>query len=286
MSNSEVIKKIIGYLNSPSPLWENQITAAISQYKWNELKGKKIGIDNYSIEKCLSLNSDFLSKSFPIINLRNNKHIQLISPSSSVENFYLEHGIKAVEVNAQNVDQTIFKLKCAFQILKLEDSVFEFIELLLKSIYIIESEDKEIDISYSHPSIPFSIFLSICEDSSVISSLRVAESILHESMHLKLTLLENIIPLVYSNTGNVFFSPWRDEKRPAHGVLHGLFVFRGILDFFVLIKDYKEVKVAKGYIEDRIVQIKKELAKINDFATCIDLTRDGAILTANLLPLN
>ncbi len=154
------------------------------------------------------------------------------------------------------------------------------------SIHIFRPPDVEIDLSYSHPQIPFSIFLSVCEDDSTISNFRLAESILHEAMHLKLTLIENIVPLVEANTNTLFYSPWRSEERPIKGVLHGLFVFRAIKEFYEEL--YKTIKFseAEEYFSTRISQIKNEITLLKGFAASSELTVEGANLSKNLLPLN
>jgi HEXXH motif-containing protein len=163
--------------------------------------------------------------------------------------------------------------------------VLDDVLTLVRSIQVLQSEDDEIDVSYSHPGIAFSIFVSLCKDISPLSDLRVAESILHEAMHLKLTLIEKIVPLVKVDTGNRYYSPWREELRPARGVLHGMFVFRTILDFFRGL-GVPEGEGIAGYLTFRKEQIIHELRQLRGFYTCPDFTPDGAILTENLLPSN
>jgi HEXXH motif-containing protein len=113
----------------------------------------------------------------------------------------------------------------------------------------------------------------------------VAESILHESMHLKLSLIEQIVPLVKPDTGNRYYSPWRDEPRPAHGVMHGLFVFRAVFDFFRSLNGQTRASI-KDHLDFRQEQIIEEFRQLDQFDRCPDLTSDGAILIKNLLPLS
>ena len=55
---------------------------------------------------------------------------------------------------------------------------------------------------------------------------RVAEALVHEAMHLQLSLLERRIELVESDrTKAVAFSPWRNSERDVQGVIHALYVF-------------------------------------------------------------
>jgi len=199
--------------------------------------------------------------------------------------FYEEHGLTPIPASELIAFAAINKLKRALDMLGSVRPVLDDVLKLVRSIQILKSEDEEIDVSYSHPGIAFSIFVSLCKDESQLSDLRVAESILHEAMHLKLTLIEKIVPLVKADTGNRYYSPWREELRPARGVLHGIFVFRAILDFFRRLEVPKSGGIA-GHLRFRADQIIGELGQLEGFHTCPDLTADGATLTKNLLPSN
>ncbi|MEJ7684092.1 MAG: hypothetical protein WKG06_40815 [Segetibacter sp.] len=102
-----------------------------------------------------------------------------------MQSFYDEHGLELLTENEIEADGALWKLKKAISILRLIEPAYNCITDLIRSIQILRQPDVEIDLSYSHPQIPFSIFLSVCDDDSIVSSLRVAESILHEAMHLK-----------------------------------------------------------------------------------------------------
>lgn len=275
----ELIEQISNFLNRPMPLWEDALTSMLVLDKSQQLN--LIEVD-YSIENCVLGQEKTKALIFDIAGTE----IKIEAPTDTLNNFYESHGLEplsGLQIQKLHVDA---KISDALNMLTLIPSISDFLNCIVKSVQIIRPENEETDISYSHPEIPFSIFVSVCETSSLCSTLRVAESILHEAMHLKLTLIENILPLIKPYSGNVFFSPWRDEKRPARGVLHGLFVFRAILDYFTTIKDVPEIFAERPYIESRIAQIKTDLSHLRDFATCVDLTKDGAILTTNLLPLN
>jgi HEXXH motif-containing protein len=252
-------EEVRDFLNKPTPLWENELTTLLVLNRSHSI-GKPGG---------------------KTINIRG-AVLKIELPDASSRDFYDKHGLEAEAVT----EITNQKIEYAVNTLALVQPITDFLNSIVKTVQIIKAEEEDTDISYSHPELPFSIFLSVCKDSSLRSTLRVAESLLHESMHLKLTLIENVMPLVKPFTGNVFFSPWRDEKRPARGVLHGLFVFRAILDYFEVIKDEPKIQQERGYIEKRISQIRTDLSQLEHFAICNDLTIDGATLTKNLLPSN
>ncbi len=224
---------------------------------------------------------------FPISDNDKGEIVYLEAPSFEyLLKFYDEHGLYPCSEDDLESNAAITKLKSAFAIIDLVKPAHFCITKLVRSIQVLKQEDEEVDVSYSHPKIPFSIFVSVCQDNSMLSNLRVAESILHEAMHLKLTLIENVMPLVKPNTGNLYFSPWREEKRPAQGVLHGAFVFCAILHFCKLILSNLKSLNEINYVLFRIQQISDEIKQLKDFHLCDDLTTDGAILIKNLLPLN
>lgn len=278
------IQKIIqNYLEQPLPLWENEITQLLVAHKWAALaKQSEITPNTYTIAECVIKNKSVAETNLSLSLTNSNIKIEL--PSDDLKGFYEKHGIEPVAISINESENEITKIITALNVLKQVEPVHDFILNIVQSVQLIKAEYPDTDVSYSHPEIPFSIFFSVCDEVSTISDLRVAESILHEAMHLKLTLIENIVPLIVPNAKGLYFSPWRDEPRPARGVLHGLFVFKVLLDFF---KAIIEIDVAeKAYIDSRINQIKEDLYQLKDFALCPDLNIYGANLSKNLLPLN
>src|SRR5436190_5840778 len=87
------------------------------------------------------------------------------------------------------------------------------------------------DISHSEPHWIDRIFISIPERSDEVGALRLAENVIHEAMHLHLTIYEHKRRLVRELTCQIH-SPWRQTPRPYGGVLHGLFVFACLREYF------------------------------------------------------
>lgn len=119
----------------------------------------------------------------------------------------------------------------ALEILCAVPTVLPTVCSLVRALHLIDTADDEIDVSLSEPGLPFSAFVSVPGPAAVAGALRVAEAIRHEAMHLQLTLVEAVVPLV-ARTERTFFSPWRNEHRTAQGVLHALYVFR-VIDAFL-----------------------------------------------------
>lgn len=278
----EIRKIIQDYLEQPLPLWKNEVTQLLVDYKWDALaKQSQIAPNIYTITGCIikDKNVSETNLSFPVTN----SNIKIELPSDDLKEFYEKHGIEPAAISTIESANEITKISSALRMLQHIEPVHNFILKIVQSIQLIKAEYPDTDVSYSHPEIPFSIFFSVCDEISMISDLRVAESILHEAMHLKLTLIENIVPLIVPDAKGLYFSPWRDEPRPARGVLHGLFVFKALLDFFESI--IKTSVTEKEYIQSRINQIKNDLFQLKDFALCPDLTKDGAVLVKSLMKI-
>lgn len=175
------------------------------------------------------------------------------------------------------------RLKEALNVLKHIPSLFTTVVTLVRIIHVLDPRDDEYDVSFSEPHIPFSIFTSIPRRSDINSPLRLAEAIVHEAMHLQLTLIEQDAPLVVESGLN-YLSPWRREFRASGGVLHALYVFR-VIDAF-LTKLLACASLAEGcldYVRDRRDQIARQMDEIKSFRQCPELTPLGTAFVSHLL---
>ena len=154
---------------------------------------------------------------------------------------------------------------------------------LVRSLHLLDPDDDEVDISFSQPWLPFSAFVSVPGPGSTAGALRVAEALLHEAMHLQLTLVEAVVPLVVPS-GKLYFSPWRNEYRTVQGVLHALYVFK-VIDAFLETAPFQGPRLTKSrrHSAERRQTIAHQVRAIRDFRGCRDLTADGAALVDRLL---
>ncbi len=277
-------KSIYGFITDPFPLWECIATKLLVDRKWQQLKAEGLSEQTYhttwflredgnSSERNVSSQQSFIATLDVVLEL----------PSPKLSPFYQSHGLEPLSQSEIEESASIEKLRVAFEMLRNVPEAYDCIGLLVKCIQVLKQPDPEIDISYSHPDIPFTIFVTVCQDAGPTESLRVAESILHEAMHLKLSLIEEILPLIKPNAAGRYFSPWRDEPRPAKGVLHGLFVFRAVLEYLEELGRRSDANL-NSHSQFRIFDIKEELNKLESFLFCPDLTSRGTLLTKNLLP--
>jgi len=276
-------EQIKTYLRHPVPIWNVTLAKALIHWKWYDLATKPLvkDISEYNTANLL------LNAYFPT------PELEEIRPGVFVEapdferltTFYREHDLHLISLNDQRKINATSQLRNAFDFLGLDNICQKSIITLTKRIHVLTQPEPEFDVSYSHPDIPFTIFVSIGDGQSENDVIRLAESILHEGMHLKLTLIEHLIPMISDNS-YFFFSPWRDEERPTRGVLHGMFVFRAILDFYISIQSSIKNSEHYEFIDSRIEMIKSELNCLNGFELNKGLSANGAILARNLLPLN
>jgi HEXXH motif-containing protein len=60
----------------------------------------------------------------------------------------------------------------------------------------------------------------------------LAETLAHEAQHLKLNAILEIMPLTNTDDGRRFYAPWRDDPRPASGLLQGAYAYLGVCEFW------------------------------------------------------
>ncbi len=183
------------------------------------------------------------------------------------------------DIRSSNVLQT---LREAIVLVHFVPSLGVTVARLVRSIHVLRAPGPEYDVSHSDPEVPFSIFLSIPAASSPNSAIRVAESLIHEAMHLQLTLVESVIPLT-TVSGERFYSPWLKKPRPANGILHGLYVFRAIDEWFQsLLCCGVGDENAERHIVRRREPIADEINTLNGIEESAALTRTGRVLATRL----
>ena len=158
---------------------------------------------------------------------------------------------------AKNIKKSLFFLK------KIDNDQF------LKNIQAINSIVPCMVDTKSYPSgsttiLPHTIFVKFNMD-----YLMTCEMLIHESSHVALNFknfAEKIIICECSQTSNVFYSPWRDDARPLNGIIHGLYVFLNVSNFW---KEVIEKKIFADNLE-RDVAIRRYHTLISQLKSAID----------------
>lgn len=129
---------------------------------------------------------------------------------------------------------------------------------LVRSLHILKNNDKDTDISFSDPAIPLSIFVSMPSSNSKFHIERLVENIIHESLHLQLTLIEKQ-ENIYRENKEKIYSPWKNEPRSNVGILHAVYVFSKLKYFWCKVENDCQTEFSKSRVET----ITNELEKIN-----------------------
>ena len=168
------------------------------------------------------------------------------------------------------------QLRAALTLLDSVDGLTATLAPLVRAMHRLEAEP-EYDISHSEPNLPYSIWVSI-PPTGATAAVRLAESILHEAMHLQLSLIETGQPLV-ADAGQHAWSPWQATQRPAQGLLHGLYVFAVIFELLeeldkvapsITIGDAQAEAAMCSHFRARRRQIAEEISALPDFSAALE----------------
>ena len=168
------------------------------------------------------------------------------------------------------------QLRAALTLLDRVDGLTATLAPLVRALHRVNAEP-EYDISHSEPNLPYSIWVSI-PPTGATAAVRLAESILHEAMHLQLSLIETGQPLV-ADAGQRAWSPWQAKQRPAQGLLHGLYVFAVIFEVLEeLDRVAPSITTGEGrpeaamcsHFEARRRQIEEDISALPDFSAALE----------------
>ncbi len=68
--------------------------------------------------------------------------------------------------------------------------------------------------------------------SSAVDPLALAVILAHEVQHAKLYAFAELKELVHPHDGELYYAPWRDDMRPASGLLQGTYAYLGVTGFW------------------------------------------------------
>lgn len=153
---------------------------------------------------------------------------------------------------------------------------------LIRSVHCINARGPGYDCSHSEPSVPFSVFVSV-PYAEPDGELRLAESLLHEAMHLQLTLIERQVALTRAD-GEQCYSPWQQRQRPLLGLVHGLYVFAAIHGWLTCLAVEETISDAdRAYAHRRLRDIDQEIAQVIALPNAAGLTPFGRAFVVWLL---
>lgn len=132
-------------------------------------------------------------------------------------------------------------LNQALEIIKDFDSdLFTEMQLISPNILMIKDVTAyfEKDVSLSDMTLPGAVFVGVWAGNQLFSPYIVAASLIHEHMHQKLYLLQNRFQL-FKSQETLIYSPWTQTMRPPEGVLHAVYVFLHVAQFWQAMIDKK-----------------------------------------------
>lgn len=173
-------------------------------------------------------------------------------------------------------------LTAAWALMERVPRLAQTIAVLVQSIHILDTPSPGYDVSHSDPELPCSIFLSL-PIGEPFGSLRTAESVIHEAMHLQLTLFEAETPLVEPDCAVTGFSPWQQRDRPLLGLVHGLFVFAAIDRFMALLIETGLNSSMQNFAIKRRREVAAEIKEVPNLGASAGLTIAGRQLVVALL---
>ena len=154
---------------------------------------------------------------------------------------------------------------------------------LCRSLHVLVASGRDFDVSYSDPTLPLSVFVSCPLPAERNRVERLAENIVHEALHLQLSLVERIQPLVIDDSDEeLVVSPWKEEWRTVRGLLHAVYVFGNLRSFWKGVA--AERPESSSFARARIQTIDSEMARATHLAGDRTLTAAGRRLATSILP--
>ncbi len=271
------------------PPWLPDLTPALAAAEWRKL-GRDLGMTwgSYGTARVLSRDPEetcWLLTSLDAPSrygiMHESTHIELLP--DEIARQWVSQGIRffgAEEILREGVKE---RVEDAIRLLAGVPTMLATVCSLVRSLHLLDPIDNQVDVSFSEPDLPFSAFISVPGSGAQDGPFRVAEALLHEAMHLQLTLIEGFVPLV-EPTEITYFSPWRSEYRTPLGVLHALYIFRVIDSFFrEILADGPESESLRCHAFNRRAEIAQQIESIRDFRECPNLTDTGSAVVSWML---
>ena len=271
---SRITKELCDEVAQP---WFPQLAEHLVGAAWSSLYAEiRLTKKNYStnrmIEKSVRAPRSILATlDFNGLERQASEQIYLEKLPSNIEANFETLGLCFAAADDQAIEYQLSELKLAFDLIANVPSLYRTIIRLVRSVHILDSGSDQHDVSFSDPSIPFSIFISIPSMHQLNSSIRIAEAIVHEAMHLQLTLIDRLNSLVVDDEKKMF-SPWKGEDRRPSGILHALYVFSVIYISLPLLLPANDI-----FISLRQSEIKNQVQQINSFRLFDGLTPLGRL---------
>ena len=270
---SDVVRTAFSQSNE---IWFPEAAQRLSDFAWRNAARLAFTPENYGTHRWLQGDATLARLQLERLDFRNSLCCLIERLPQPSRMHYEKAGLEfSDQVQADLIQRSI-------DLISVVPSLYATISLYLRSLHILKAPGPDHDVSHSDPDVPFSIFVSV-PPAGQNCRVRLAESIVHECMHLQLSIIERILRLV-DEPQATYFSPWTLSRRPAAGVLHGLYVFSVIHRFLGCSSlDVGLSPEERRFTVSRRRQISKELDHVAPFAQTRCLSKDGRDLATRSL---
>ena len=210
-------------------------------------------------------------------------HWSLIDDLTSAWHPELDGGSLSPSADSEIIDYAP-RFKLAIDLLKLAPCLEDMVRQECEAVCVVDSSPPLPPgrcVSLTSRSVPGIVYVS------VVPPILAAESLVHESAHLRLRGIEVLAPLYVSEKALVQ-TPLRSDLRPVSGLLHQAYVLRHLVPLYECLLESSHPQVLRnlGPTEKRFSQHNKDLGMaIRELETAIPhLTPEGQRI-ANLLAL-
>jgi len=272
--------RVRGALARSEARWFDGLASELAAEAWAKLT--RIGIDpsNYGTARVLRADPAAPRMGFAMRDAGFGRPLPLERYDTTM---LARYGVIGLREPRPYFDATHFEaeLARAMRLIDIVPAAGAAVRALVWSLTPVDVEGRDYDTSYSDPAVPFSIFIGAHAHDDMVAPIRLAEGVLHEAMHLQLSLVEDVVRLVGGSVERRH-SPWQGRQRPTQGILHGLYVFRVIQDWLQAVVVSGTASADVDHARERIAQIDEECASLADLARSEDLTEDGRKLASFL----
>ena len=151
---------------------------------------------------------------------------------------------------------------------------------MCRSVHVLLASDRDLDVSCSDPSLPFSVFVSCPPNTAEDRTERLAENLVHEALHLQLSLVEAVEPLLAAvRDEETVFSPWKGEGRTVRGLVHAVYVFGNLRCFWQRVAS--SIPGSSSFARTRVETIDGEMADAVHLLRSRSLTAAGCRLATS-----
>lgn len=277
---SEIRESFRAVLSRSAEPWLPGMAESMTAITWQKIASRGFVPTNYGTHRWLQNDPNAERLELATLDLGNSLECRIEELPAPSRVRYEKSGL--IVLGSLSIEPPIAAIRSALCLIALVPSLHATVAAYLRTLHVLQASGSDFDVSHSDPEVPFSIFVSIPSVDRE-GKLRLAESIIHECMHLQFTMIEAELPLVCDRNVLVF-SPWQQTARPLSGVLHGLYVFSVIDAYFRAVgQSCSLTQEERAFVIKRRDQIRQEVAQVTYLTTTKGLTHEGRGLVCYFL---